>query len=214
MKHTASLVAVVLLALAGCQNAYYSTWEKLGWAKRDILVDRVEKARDAQEGAKEQFKTTLERFQELTGFSGGDLEAQYKRLNHEYGRCRDRAQAVTDRIDGVESVAKAMFSEWEKELAQYENAELRRASEARLRESRERYDALIATMRRSEASMKPVLAAFNDQVLFLKHNLNAAAISSLEGTAAQIDQDVQRLIQDMETAIAEADAFISELKKG
>lgn len=214
MKRMTIVLTALLMTLAGCQNAYYNAWEKLGWAKRDILVDRVEKARNAQEGAKEQFKTTLEQFQELTGFQGGNLEAQYKRLSKEYERCRDRAQAVTDRINGVESVANAMFSEWKQELDQYENAELRRTSQQRLDESQDRYKQLIQTMRRSEASMKPVLAAFNDQVLFLKHNLNAAAISSLEGTAAQIDQDVQQLIKDMETAIAEADAFISELKKG
>lgn len=214
MKHAATFVAGLMLILAGCQNAYYNAWEKLGWAKRDILVDRVEKARNAQEGAKEQFKTTLEQFQELTAFDGGNLEAQYKRLSKEYERCRDRAQAVTDRIDGVESVANAMFSEWKEELDQYENADLRRTSQQRLDESQDRYKQLLQAMRRSESSMKPVLAAFNDQVLFLKHNLNAAAISSLEGTAAQIDQDVQQLIKDMETAIAEADAFISELKKG
>lgn len=213
MKHVA-IVLVGLTILAGCQNAYYNTWEKLGWAKRDILVDRVEKARGAQEGAKEQFKTTLEQFQELTDFDGGNLEAQYKKLNSEYQRCRDRAETVTDRIDGVESVANAMFSEWKDELDQYENAELRRSSQERLDDSQGRYKQLLQAMRRSEASMKPVLAAFNDQVLFLKHNLNAAAITSLENTAAQIDQDVQRLIKDMEAAIAEADAFISDLKKG
>ena len=34
--------------------------------------------------------------------------------------------------------------------------------------------------------MKPVLAAFHDQVLVLKHNLNARAIASLEGTAVTL----------------------------
>ena len=35
----------------------------------------------------------------------------------------------------------------------------------------------------SEASMEPVPSQFRDQVLYLKHNLNAAAIGSLRGTA-------------------------------
>lgn len=210
--------SVMLLALAvligGCKGAYYKTWEKLGWEKRDILVDRVEEARDGQEAAKEQFKTTLERFQELTAFEGGRLEEKYRRLSKEYDRCESRAADVTKRINAVDSVAKDMFSEWRKELEQYENAELLRSSEQQLEQSQARYKELLAAMRKSEASMKPVLSAFKDQVLRLKHNLNAQAITSLQGTATEIQEDVQRLIRDMEAAIAEANAFIGELKKG
>lgn len=33
---------VAMLALSGCQSAYYAAWEKVGVEKRDILVDRVE----------------------------------------------------------------------------------------------------------------------------------------------------------------------------
>ena len=36
------------LVLTGCSTVYYNTMEKLGFEKRDILVDRVENARDAQ----------------------------------------------------------------------------------------------------------------------------------------------------------------------
>jgi len=49
----------------------------MGIPKRDIMVHRVEKARDTQQDAKEQFKTTLEQFSTVTEFKGGDLEAVY-----------------------------------------------------------------------------------------------------------------------------------------
>ena len=78
--------------------------------------------------------------------------------------------------------------------------------------TRGKYEQLISLMKRSEAKMKPVLAKFHDNVLFLKHNLNAAAISSLQGTAGQIETDVQALIKDMEASIAEADAFMKQMK--
>jgi hypothetical protein len=58
-----------------------------------------------------------------------------------------------------------------------------------------------------------VLGAFHDQVLFLKHNLNAAAISSLHETAAGIDTDVQQLVSDMEASINESNSFIDNMKK-
>ena len=91
------------VGMAGCQSTYFSAWEKLGYHKRDIMVSRVQKARDGQEQAKEQFKTTLERFKEVTKFNGGDLESKYKELQGEYDTCESRANAVTKQIESVEA---------------------------------------------------------------------------------------------------------------
>lgn len=203
----------LLAPLSGCSRAYYATWEKLGWAKRDILVNRVEDARNDQQKAKEQFQTTLQRFQEVTKFEGGDLEAKYKKLNTEYERSEARAADVRERIDSVEKVAKDLFREWKEETKQYSSDKLRRSSEEQLEQTRDRYRQLMSVMKQAEQSMQPVLAAFKDQVLFLKHNLNAQAIASLQGTATEIESDVAGLIRDMEASIAEADAFISQMSK-
>jgi hypothetical protein len=207
-----TLTALLMCQLVGCASANYALWKKFGYEKRDILVSRVEEAKEDQEKAKEQFKTTLQRFQELTNFQGGELEAKYKKLNTEYERCAGRAEDVSSRITAVDAVAKDMFKEWKSELSQYKSAELRQNSQQKLDEARSRYDQLITLMRRSEEKMKPVLTAFHDQVLFLKHNLNAQAVSSLQGTAAGIENDVQSLIKDMEASINEANAFISQMK--
>jgi hypothetical protein len=63
-------------------------------------------------------------------------------------------------------------------------------------------------MKRAEAKVDPVLSAFRDQVLFLKHNLNAQAIASLHKELASVEVDVTSLINEMEVSIAEADRFI------
>ena len=205
---------IVLLALTqmGCQGTYYNMWEKLGYHKRDILVERVGKARDGQQAAKEQFQTTLERFKSVTNFSGGDLEAKYNDLSAEYDRCEARASAVSGEIASVDEVAGALFKEWQGELEQYSSPELKAKSAEELRATQARYAQLLAAMRAAEGKMKPVLAAFHDQVLFLKHNLNAQAIASLEGTKVNLQGDVDRLIADMQKSIDESNRFISTMK--
>jgi septation ring formation regulator EzrA len=212
---TRSLLPIfaILLSLSGCSSVYYAAWQKLGYEKRDILVSRVESARDSQQAAKEQIKTTYQRFQELTHYNGGDLEAEYNKINDAYESAQSRAQTVSKRIDSVDKVANDMFDEWQKELSEYQNQDLRRSSEQKLNDSKQKYRELLAAMRRSEQKMQPVLTAFHDQVLFLKHNLNAQAISSLSTTTAQIQADIQSLIKDMDASISEANAFIDNLKK-
>lgn len=200
--------------LPGCASTGIAIREKFGYAKREQLVDRVESARDSQDAAREQFADALEEFLAVTGAEGGDLEARYSDLKRAYERSEARADTVRERIKAVERVATALFSEWEEELEQYENESLRAASRARLSDTRSQYDALIGVMRRAESRMDPVLRAFNDQVLFLKHNLNARAISSLRETASGVESDVEELIREMNRSIAEADAFIRGMNAG
>ena len=135
----------------------------------------------------------------------------YKKLNRSYERSQSSADAVKSKIDSVESVAGALFREWQQELDEYSNPELRRSSEKQLNETQDRYERMLAAMRRAEESMQPVLDALHDQVLFLKHNLNAQAIASIQGTAAGIQDDVTDLIEEMERSIAEANTFIEQM---
>jgi hypothetical protein len=205
-------LALCCLYLASCSSAYYGALEQVGIEKRDILVDRIDDTRDAQEAAKEQFTSALERYRSVVNVEGGDLEEIYDRLNAEYERSVLRADAVRDRIDAVEPVAEDLFSEWEDEIETYSNPDLARQSRDLLRDTRADYTELLRAMRRAEQSMDPVLELFNDQVLFLRHNLNARAIGALESELGNIEQATAELIREMERSIAEANRFIDSMK--
>ena len=205
------MLAAVLVAVCGCSTMYYSTMEKFGQEKRDILVKRVDAARDSQQETQEVFKDALEQFGAVVKFDGGNLQKQYDKMSAELERCEDRAEDVRTRIDDVDRVARDLFREWAAEAKQYQNAEYRRDSEAKLRDTQRNYERMLKAMRNAESKIEPVLSVFRDQVLYLKHNLNAKALASLQDEAAQIETDVNRLIQDLSAAIAEADRFIQQM---
>lgn len=208
---TLSIAAALVVATAACQSVYYGAMEKLGYEKRDILVSRVDSAREAQQEAKQQFESALSQFIAVTDFRGGELEQQYNTLKDAYEESEQRANAVRKRIDEVERVAGDLFQEWTQELKEYTNPELRRASQRQLQSTRNRYRTLIVVMKRAEQKLDPVLAAYRDRVLFLKHNLNARAIASLRSERAKIEADIGALVADMNRSIAEADAFIKAM---
>ena len=203
---------VFLLLLVGCSSAYYGAMERIGIHKRDILVDRVAEARDSQVETKQQFASALEQFKSVLEFDGGELEAKYRQLKSVLEDSEDQAEDVSSRISAVENVAEALFDEWDSELDQYSSASLRRSSETQLKETRNHYAKLISAMKRAESKIAPVLNPLRDQVLFLKHNLNARAITSLQSELDNIEVDISRLIRDMELSIKEADQFINALK--
>lgn len=206
-----AVLAVIAIGLVGCSTAYYKTMEVFGYHKRDLLVERVEDARNAQEDAKEQFQSALEKFSAVVDFKGGELEERYKELKNEFESSESKANAVRKRIKDVEDVSEALFKEWESELGQYTNDRLRRLSEKQLGQTRQSYSQLISAMKRAESKMEPVLSAFRDQVLFLKHNLNAQAVASLREEMVSIEADITSLIKEMEASIAEADEFIGAM---
>jgi len=205
------MLALAVATLGGCRSTYYGTMEKFGYHKRDLLIDRVQDARDTQEEAKEQFQSALEEFSAVVNFQGGQLETTYKKLKAELERSEAKAKAVRKHIDDVERVAKALFKEWQSELEQYKNDQLRALSEQKLGKTRQRYARMIAAMQSAEMKIGPVLDAFGDQVLFLKHNLNAQALASLHSELVTVETDIAGLIKEMEASIAEANAFIDAM---
>lgn len=206
------LLALLAISLGGCESTYYDTMEKFGIHKREILIDRIEAAQTSQEKGQEQFRDALEQFQAIVNFDGGDLEVIYHQLNSEYEDSVDAADTIRDRIGGVESVAGALFSEWQKELDEYSSASLKRNSQRQLKQTRERFDQLISSMQNAERTIDPVLNNLKDNVLYLKHNLNARAIASLKGELSTVNEDVNTLIEAMQAAINESSAFIDQMK--
>jgi hypothetical protein len=207
-----AIAAAVAVGL-GCDAIYYRAMKKIGKEKRDILVGRVKDARASQADAQKEFKSALERFQQIVQVDGGSLEEKYKKLDDELQRSEDRARKVKDRIDAVRDVSKDLFKEWNNELGKYSDRALRQESERELRETKRRTDALIASMARAHARVEPILRPLRDRVLFLKHNLNARALGALTRELGTVQTGVDELVADMQRSIAEADAFIADMER-
>lgn len=207
------LLGLILLSLTGCRNVIYSAYEDFGIYKRDLLKKAVVAARDEEKGAQQEFKDALTRLKELTGFEGGELEKQYRRVQSSYDDAASRVSAVHKRVQDVETVAGDLFVEWEKENRQIETPELRQTSHQQLVDTRLRYEEMLAALKKSERSMDPVLHKLHDYVLALKHSLNAEAIGQLRGESMKIQADVAQLLEQMNASIASADAFIRQMPK-
>ncbi|MCU7986892.1 MULTISPECIES: DUF2959 domain-containing protein [Shewanella] len=206
------LIATSLL-LSGCQSAYYGAMEKVGYHKRDIMVDRVKDAKKSQQDAQKEFSSALEEMQALLNYSDGNLEKAYSRAKDEYESAQSAADNVSNRINKVEDVAEALFDEWQNEISEISKANLRRNSETKLKETRRAYEQLIKSMRRAESKMPPILTAMKDNMLYLKHNLNAQAIGAIKSEFASLQTDISGLIKEMNTSINESSKFIEALEK-
>lgn len=193
------------------RNALYTAKESIGEHKREIVVQQVEQACISLQETRDEFTHALEQFKTIVEVNETGLEHRYHQLNRQYQFCRTKAEAVGQKIKAIEAVSEALFIEWEKELDEYTNKALRTSSKQQLKAAKQHYAKLIKALVRAETKIQPVLAAFKDQVLYLKHNLNARAIAALQHELVAISLDISQLIQAMELTIAEANLFVSAL---
>ena len=214
-----SLILLSTFGLTACQSAInkaaretkYSAYELVGVQKRDLFKKEVKNVKDDQEDAGESFKDALDRLKEVYAFDGGNLERKYRSLNSAYEDAEKDANEVHARVAKIETVAQDLFEEWRKEIAQIETAALRQKSSASLDDTQKKYRTFYTTLKKSEAKMGPVLKKFKDQVLYLKHNLNAQAITGLKNESAKIEGDIEALISDMNNSISQAEDFIKTM---
>lgn len=201
----------LMLMLSGCQSAYYSAMEKVGVHKRDILIDRVEETKDSQQESQEEFQSALERLTTLINFDGGELQDAYNQLNDDYKSSLAAANEVSSNINKVEDVADALFDEWSDELEQYKSASLKRQSSKKLAATQRQFSQLLRSMRSAESKMEPVLSSLQDNVLYLKHNLNAQAVAAIKGEFTNLKRDIQLLMNDMNKSIEDSNKFIEQM---
>ena len=206
-------ILALMLMLSGCQSAYYSAMEKVGVHKRDILIDRVEETKDSQQESQQEFQSALERLTTLINFDGGELQDAYNQLNDDYESSLQAANEVSSNINKVEDVAEALFDEWNDELEQYKSTSLKRESSKKLAATQRQFNQLLRSMRSAESKMEPVLSSLKDNVLYLKHNLNAQAVAAIKGEFTNLKRDIQLLMNDMNKSIEDSNKFIEQMNK-
>lgn len=206
------LVSCVLSGCSVAQKAQYSALEKFGVHKRDILVDRIEKTTETQEETKQQFQSAYEELASLVDVDDQGLEKRYQRMASAVDKSEAKANQLTARIKSVDKVANDLFAEWEEELNQYQSVNLRTASQNNLNATKARYQKIYQKMQESSAKVEPVLQVLQDNTLYLKHNLNARAVSGLSNEVLVIEDKVRALIAQMELSINESKSFIGSMQ--
>ena len=201
------LLIVSFLPLVACSNVYFSALEKIGIEKRDLMLTRIKATKESQEEAKKEFKNALEQYKSIVKVKHSNLEDTYNKLNSVLEGCEEKAADVKYRVSQVKEVSMALFKEWKNELSEYSDARLREDSEKKLSIAKDHYSKMMASMRIASDKLDPALKPLRDKVLYLKHNLNAQAIDSLDGEVEVIETRVEELIEELSQAIEDADKF-------
>ncbi len=201
-----------VLLMTSCQGAYFKTMARMGRQKHNILVSRVQDASDSQKKAQEHFRSALDIFNTVENLKDSKLKDTYEKLSDTLEDGEGETKSFQKAVDSIESVAEALFVEWEAELQQYSSKKLAEASKKKLENTRSRCTKLVNAMRGTEKKVELIIKAFRDQELFLKHNQDAQFISSLSDEMTSIKSNITSLIKDMDASINESETFCRDCR--
>lgn len=197
--------------MTSCSSLYYGFWETFGQDKRDLLKSEIENSNEDQKDIKEEFSSTLERIKKEYNFDGGELERTYDYLSTRYEDAKKRQQKLQNRIDKIEEIGADLFKEWKKEALEIKNSKYRRSSLAKLSRTKTQFAKLRANLGKTERRLEAVMSKFKDQVLFLKHNLNAKALGSLKVEFKEIEKGINQLIENINSSRSTNNVFIEKM---
>ena len=211
MKCSLLTFIFVFTTFSGCSTVYYNFWETFGKEKRELLQSHVTEAKEGQEEVKEQFQSVLERIKHEYSFEGGSLEETYEKLQEDYEEAAAESSALSARVEKVSEIGEDLFEEWENEAQNLDNKRYKRDSLQKLRGTKKQFKKMLASMLAVEKNLDATLKQFHDQVIYLKHNLNAKALGSFKGEFQSIQDDMRKLVRQINQSSQEAEEFVQQL---
>jgi phosphoenolpyruvate-protein kinase (PTS system EI component) len=201
--------ALVLASLPACSFVNNMIRGKTGPADVDDLVAAVEKVNKELDLSKATMLAAVQKLQGATApdFQGDAVKA-HKELVAAVEDSEDQAEDLRKGIEKMQAAAVPVFDQWTKDLEAYSNPEMRQRSQARLSAARERYDSVLAAVEPLLVEYETVNQSLRDHVLFLKHDMNPAALATIQDDVRRVAKDAAGLDGRFNSGRAAATAYI------
>ena len=180
------VVVLPLLGAASCGTTTPTQSKKV--TQSADLVDWIEKVHVECEVSSGTVRETLGTLAVLASRNQGDSAAAYAEFVEAIRRSEQQAQKLRSSVSPMRSASEPVFGRWAADLAAYTNPRMRQHSERRLADTRSRFNAIIAAIEPTQAAYETLNMGLRDIALFLGHDLNAAALSEIEGDVRALAQ--------------------------
>jgi hypothetical protein len=193
-------VAIILPILLGLASCASSTEQSASVRKVDDLLTNIERVQVDVTMAKEKAHTALQKLSMLVSPKfAGDAAKTYAEVRDSIKQSEQQSAELRRSLSPMSDTAESVFRRWATDLEAFGNTRMRQRSQARLDETRARYQNLLMSTQSALLSFDAFNADLKDQALFLGSDLNASAI-------AAITPDVRVLHQQVKDLDARADA--------
>ena len=161
---------------------------------------------------KVQLMKTMDVYNALMADDAADRKKLYKNLQKEMDNTEKRRLKIAEEAAKMNAEADALFAQWGESAAAIENPDLRKRSEERLEATKASYAEIEAVGQKAADLYPPFMKDLQDQITYLGHDLNAAAVASLKPEAGKLNEKAKTLTRSLDDTIATANQKIGALR--
>lgn len=183
-----------------------------GHKKTDKLIYRAQQTTSSIRAANLQVKKTLESYNYIVEGKAQDPRAEYKKLVKDINKSLKARDDVRAKADSMQKAADSFFVDWEESMAGFNSDEMRAKSQGRMDDTKANYEKIFEAGNKAGDEFDGFIAALDDQVRFLGHDLNPSAIAELTDEAAVLNGKADDFFKAIDETIQVAVKYSSSLE--
>jgi uncharacterized protein YoxC len=196
------LVAIVCLIVGGSAVQAQQKTAK----QAESLSKSADSAKKQVSGVVEHLGKMLQGYNSIIDGSAKNPQSAYKKLAGDLKSTEKMLQGAQKSLQALNKEAGKFFTDWEKDLGDFSNEDLKQKSMARLEKSKGEYKALGEALGQAGEAFGPLVQNLNDQILFLGRDLSPEAIQDLQGEAEALNTQAKDVTEEVKSLVASADA--------
>lgn len=189
-------VAALAVSLPACasMSGLFVQQSDSALGQVDGLLEQVEKVHVEAVLCRDRMREAVTALTVLTGPDfGGDALESYARFEDAVERVEQQQERMRLRAEPMVRTANQVFASWTEDLDEYTSQALKQHSQARLDETRARYEAILVELEPARAGYAQLAGVLRDMALFLKHDFNAAAVKEIQREVSGLANQVVKL---------------------
>jgi hypothetical protein len=179
-----------------------------GPKRTEELVKRAEEVVKKTGEAEAQLRKTIDIYNSIMQGRSEDMKKSYENLQKEINNTQKKREDVRKRFDEMGQEADRVFASWHQEIEAIASPEVRDLSRNRMMETREKYNAIRMASNEAGGEVDTLFATLHDHVLFLGYDLNPTGVATLAEEAAKLNEQANKLLADIEAAMARVNEYI------
>jgi len=176
--------AAALTLAAGCASSGY---------KGEKTAQNIQTTATRIEGLPAMVDKTMASLDDLVNKPQADLQPQFKQFNANLAELESSAKEIGAARRSMGEKGKEFFAEWDKQLAEINNEDIRARSEARKKEVIEKMDAIKRSYTEAETAFRPFMADLKDVQKYLSVDLTAGGVAAIKPTVAKANKNAAAL---------------------
>ncbi len=208
---TNSLFTWAALSVAAAQLITATTASAAGYKMADKVGASIAEFRDEIVTVKKEVDNTMAALDKIVTTAATDPRKAFKDFDKAIPQIDDAAKKAKKRGEDIKARGQAYFKAWEKELADMNNAEIRKLAEERKAKLEETFGKIRTSMEPVRDQFNTWLADLKDLQKYLSNDLTISGIDAAKELIGKTKTEGQAVQKSMDKVIAELNTIVATL---